>query len=79
LLVLSERVREALWLLIYRLTAMAGGWFATHLGCPGFEEPVKAEAPGFADFGLELIPRAIAQLVDHAQNEAILLLCTPNK
>ena len=46
-----------------------------HRGCAGFEEPVEAEAPGVADGGLELVPGAVAQLVHHAQDEAVLLLC----
>ena len=46
-----------------------------YLGRSGFEEPVEAEAPGFPDLGLELIPGSVAKPMDHAQDEAILLLC----
>ena len=41
----------------------------------GFEEPVEAEAPVVSDGSLELVPLAIAQLMNLAQNEAVLLLC----
>ena len=45
------------------------------LGGAGFEEPVEAEAPGPPDCGLELVPGSVAELVDHAEDEAVLLLC----
>mmetsp|Transcript_22804 Transcript_22804/g.58024 ORF Transcript_22804/g.58024 Transcript_22804/m.58024 type:complete len:574 (+) Transcript_22804:400-2121(+) len=38
------------------------------------EEPVEAEAPRLADLRLEVVPVAVAQLVHHAQDEAVLLL-----
>ena len=46
-----------------------------HLGCAGLEEPVKAEAPVIPNGSLQLIPGSVAQLVNLAQNESVLLLC----
>ncbi len=45
-----------------------------HLGSARLEEPVEAEAPGLPDLRLELVPGAVAQLVHHAHQEAVLLL-----
>ena len=55
-------------------TEGSGGQRGTYLGSSGFEKPVEAEAPGLADLCLELIPGPVAQLVHHAQDEAVLLL-----
>mmetsp|Transcript_4407 Transcript_4407/g.7277 ORF Transcript_4407/g.7277 Transcript_4407/m.7277 type:complete len:214 (-) Transcript_4407:2675-3316(-) len=39
------------------------------------EVPVKPESPALPDLSLEIVPHAIAQLVDLTQDEAVLLLC----
>ena len=57
------------------VTAPAMRQAGARLGRARLEEPVEAEAPGLADLGLELVPLPIAQLVHHAQDEAVLLLC----
>jgi hypothetical protein len=44
------------------------------LGRAALEEPVEAEAPVLADLRLELVPGAIPQARDGAQDEAVLLL-----
>lgn len=48
-----------------------------HLRGPRLEEPIKAEPPGFPDLSFELIPCAVAQPMNRAEDETVLLLCTP--
>lgn len=50
----------------------------TYHGSPGFEEPVEAELRGVADALTQLVVHALlveAQLVEHADEEAVLFLC----
>ena len=44
------------------------------LRCAALEEPVEPEPPAAADLCLEVVPGSVAELVGHAEDEAVLLL-----